>query len=143
MEQAIQHLWSKLKMKTYRSNISKGSAWEQDFIKHLRDKGFWVTALNPTRTGSQPCDVIAVNQNEALLFDCKTVSGTRFYLRRIEPNQEMAFKYFAQVTKADDRCFIAVRDDCGGIYILNALELLRLRDSGVKSVKLNEYNSKK
>lgn len=70
-----------------------GRIRERDAIEYLRTLGCWVHYCVPSPMG-QPCDLIVVKGSRAYLVDVKNVeSYTYFTFSRIEPNQEMAFKY--------------------------------------------------
>lgn len=71
------------------SNRKNGTAFESEFANILADNGFWVHQLAQTQAG-QPADIVAVKGDFPVLIDCKVMSGTRFPLSRIEPNQVSA-----------------------------------------------------
>ena len=61
----------------------------------LKEDGWWVTFLTPKQhIGSQPCDLVAIKNNETRLIDCKTCSTNLFPISRIEENQRQAFKRY-------------------------------------------------
>lgn len=79
-----------------KNNQEIGKTFEQEWIDHLYSKGMWVHFMQPAPDGSQPFDVLAVDDyyGEATVYayDCKTLSGKRFPISRAEDNQIMAFK---------------------------------------------------
>lgn len=65
-------------------------------MKILKDKGYWAHFVTPNKSGSQPCDIIAIKDDRPILIDCKTSYSNLFPIRRIEENQRQAFKRFSQ-----------------------------------------------
>ena len=79
------------------NNKKKGNNFEKEYAEQLKNKGFWVTFLTPKNyVGSQPADLIAVKNNEAILIDCKTCNTDLFPLSRVEENQRQAFKRYSK-----------------------------------------------
>ncbi len=79
------------------NNKTLGNKFEKEMAELLSKNGWWVTFLTPKQNvGSQPADLIAVKNNEAMLIDCKTCSSHLFPISRIEENQRQAFKRFSQ-----------------------------------------------
>lgn len=77
------------------NNKRLGNAFEKEMAERLSQNGWWVTFLTPKQNvGSQPCDLIAIKNNETMLIDCKTCSSHLFPISRIEENQRQAFKRF-------------------------------------------------
>lgn len=126
------------------NNKRLGNSFEKEYEEILKSKGYWVTFLTPkAHVGSQPADLIAVKNDEAMLVDCKTC-GTRFFpIARIEANQRQAFKRFY---RCGNRKFILAIKYNNKIYEINMKEI----DFTQKSIDLEgrtnenscvEYNS--
>lgn len=80
-----------------KNNKRLGNNFEKEYAEILSKKGYWVTFLTPKQNvGSQPCDLIAIKNNEHLLIDCKTCSIHLFPISRIEQNQRQAFKRYSK-----------------------------------------------
>lgn len=116
------------------SNKKKGSSFEEEFANLLSQYGFWahIVAPNP-KDGSQPFDVIAQKYGKAYNFDCKTVEGKNFPLRRIEENQEKAFIKLASCGNHNN--YIAFKRSNRSIWITDAYYCISEKQSGVKSVE--------
>ena len=69
-----------------------GNDTEKMLLELLQDKGYWCHLFAYNKNG-QPCDIIAIKDNEAWLIDAKHCEGKRFNFNRIEPNQRNCFKY--------------------------------------------------
>ena len=89
------------------NNKKIGTAFEKEFCNILADKGYWVHFINPDARGSQPFDVIAVKNGQALAVDCKTSSKPIFPISRLEDNQIMAFEKW--ILCGNDEPMIAVK----------------------------------
>lgn len=116
------------------SNKKRGSTFEEEFANLLSQYGFWahVVAPNP-KDGSQPFDVIAQKYGRAYNFDCKTVAGYKFLLRRIEENQEKAFTRLASCGNHSNY-FVFKRSD-GSIWLTDAYYCISEKQAGLKSVE--------
>ena len=79
-----------------KNNKRTGAEFEKEFCAVLSEKGFWVHFCTPAQNGSQPCDIIAVKNEEAFLIDCKTCKDKRFNISRLEDNQIYAFRRWAK-----------------------------------------------
>lgn len=112
------------------NNKKLGTEFEEEFCKMLFDCGFWVHFMAPSRTGSQPCDVIACKNDIPMLFDCKTCKDDTFRISRLEDNQIMAFESFSK--KGNRYRFVAVLHS-ENVYILEYEELKKLQ-----KIKLND-----
>lgn len=100
------------------SNKHDGTTFERKFADILYRRGFW--ALNiPDGKNGQPFDIVAVRNNRAYAFDCKSCAGQRFLFSRIEENQRNAF--YAWKTAGNDPAMLA-------LYIPAAIYLLRYSD---------------
>lgn len=123
------------------NNKRLGNEFEKEYAEKLSDEGWWVTFLTPKQNvGSQPADLIAVKNNEAMLIDCKTCGSHLFPLSRIEENQRQAFKRFS---KCGNTKFILAIKFQDKIYEINMKDI----DFTQKSIDLerrtNEDNCSK
>lgn len=89
------------------NNKKRGTEFEQDFCKLLKRCGYWVHFMNPSASGSQPCDIIACRDNVPFLIDCKTSVDKIFRINRLEENQRLAFYKFQKA--GNHNCFVAVK----------------------------------
>lgn len=79
------------------NNKMIGNDFEREYAEILKRKGYWVTFLTPkVHIGSQPCDLIAIKNDEPILIDCKTCKTHLFPINRIEENQRQAFKKYSK-----------------------------------------------
>lgn len=113
------------------SNKSTGTKFESEFRLLLWRNGFWAHGFQDNRNG-QPCDVIAVKNGIAWLFDCKNCQGPYFRLDRMEENQLNAMEMFQMA--GNRRGMFAIQFPDKEIYLADYLVLQNLRDSGVKSI---------
>lgn len=112
------------------NNKRLGNSFEKEYAEMLREKGYWVTFLVPKQhVGSQPCDLIAIKEDRAMLVDCKTCSGRLFPIGRIEENQRQAFKRYGECGNTNYVLAIKWRDE---VYEVN----LRDVDFTKKSIDL-------
>ena len=89
------------------NNKKRGTEFEQDFCKLLKRCGYWVHFMNPSASGSQPCDIIACRDNIPYLIDCKTSAKKVFHINRLEENQRLAFYVFQRA--GNHNCWVAVK----------------------------------
>lgn len=116
------------------SNKKKGSNFEEEFAELLSKNGFWAHVIAPNpKDGSQPFDVQAQKYGKAYNFDCKTVNGYRFLLRRIEENQEKAFTKLASCGNHNN--YFAFKRSDGSIWITDAYFCISEKQAGLKSVE--------
>lgn len=122
-----------------RNNQQIGKTFEQEWLEHLYSRGMWVHFMHPAPDGSQPFDILAIDDYYGVAtvyaYDCKTLSGKRFPLSREEDNQEMAFKalnehgvhytYFVVKTKE-------------AIYLIPSQEVTAYKEAGEKSIPLED-----
>lgn len=100
-------------------------------LKFYLGNGYWVTFLTPkNHVGSQPCDLIAIKNNKAILIDCKTCSTHIFPLKRIEENQRQAFRKYKKCGNTE--FVLAVKYD-NKIYEINMNDI----DFTQKSINLD------
>lgn len=117
------------------NNQERGKSFEIEFCEYLQSQGYWVHYMNPSRTGAQPFDILALRDNDIMCFDCKTLAGSRFHLNRIEPNQELAFKSLNAHGIQNTYFVIAHK---GGWSLFPSQSLLAEKDSGTRSVKVDD-----
>jgi len=80
-----------------KNNKRLGNSFEKEYATILKSRGYWVAFQTPKQhIGSQPCDLIAIKNNEHMLIDCKTCSTHLFSLSRVEENQRQAFKRYSE-----------------------------------------------
>lgn len=116
------------------SNKKKGSKFEEEFAELLGKNGFWAHVIAPNpKDGSQPFDVQAQKHGKAYNFDCKTVAGQKFLLRRIEENQEKAFTKLASCG-SHNNYFVFKRQD-GSIWLTDAYYCISEKQAGIKSIE--------
>ena len=100
-----------------KSNKKIGEDFEKEYARILKNKGYWVTFLTPKRhIGSQPCDLVAIKNDKAILIDCKTCKTHLFPISRIEENQRQAFKRYL---KCGNTTFILAIKYNNKIYEIN------------------------
>lgn len=122
------------------SNVKKiGSDFERRFAKYLSENGWWAHFLSPSNSGAQPFDIIAARDSDVYAIDCKTCADDRFYIDRMEINQELAFQ--ALIWKTNIKCGFAVEHD-KKIYYISYDEVIKAKEQGDKSIKLSEDMTK-
>ncbi len=122
-----------------KSNKKIGNDFEKEYARILKSRGYWVTFLTPKRhVGSQPCDLVAIKNDKAILIDCKTCKTHLFPISRIEENQRQAFKRYL---KCGNTTFILAIKYNNKIYEINMKNI----DFKQKNIELegraNENNS--
>lgn len=80
------------------SNKSEGTKFEEELEQIFGHAEYWCHLFQQSKKG-QPCDLIAVKQNRALLIDAKDCKKDRFPLSRVEDNQFFAMQRWVMVTK--------------------------------------------
>lgn len=118
------------------TNQKKGKTFEQEWVDYLYSQGMWVHYIQPAPDGSQPFDVIAAKDDVMYAFDCKTLSGKRFPLNRIEDNQHTAFELLNQ--KRNHNTYFVVKTEDNIAHIIPSQEAIRLKMEGVKSIDVTE-----
>lgn len=86
------------------NNKKLGSKFEKDFADFLANQGYWIHYIEgAAHTGSQPCDLIAIKNNNPMLIDCKTLNNKNglFPLNRIEENQRLCYKRWKECGNQD------------------------------------------
>lgn len=76
------------------NQIKIGTEYEVELAKWLKNHKFWAYNM-PRKTNGQPCDIVAIKNNTAILMDAKHVRKEEisFPFSRIEPNQISSFAY--------------------------------------------------
>lgn len=118
------------------NNKKIGTQFEQEFCDYLAKHGWWAHFLTPNAAGAQPFDIIAMRKGEVFAIDCKTCSGSRFALSRVEDNQRMAFsEVFWRALIV--RCGFAIlyNDE---IYFIPYSNVLKAEHDGKKSITLTK-----
>lgn len=77
------------------SNKSSGTEFENSLANYLSIKGFWVSHDVQDKDG-QSADLIACKAGQVYLIDGKVCSNGFFDLNRIEDNQNLSMKKFAE-----------------------------------------------
>ena len=72
-----------------------GNDTEQLLLDKLQVKGYWAHLFADNYNG-QPCDIIALKGDRALLMDAKHCDSGVFYYSRVEANQVGSFSYATQ-----------------------------------------------
>lgn len=122
-----------------KNNQQIGKSFEQEWIEHLRSLGMWVHFMQPAPDGSQPFDVLSIDNTygESIVFawDCKTLSGKRFPLSRIEDNQEMAFKSLN--AHGVHNTYFVIKTSTA-IHLIPSQEVIAYKEAGEKSIPLED-----
>ena len=82
-----------------------GNEFETKFAEQLKQKGFWCHIFEYNNNG-QPCDIVALKNNEGFLFDVKHCEANRFPFADIRPNQLTCFEYAKSC--GNEKCFFAI-----------------------------------
>lgn len=121
------------------NNQKIGKEFEQEWIDHIRSLGMWVHFMQPAPDGSQPFDVIAIDDRYGYpvvsAYDCKTLSGKRFPLDRVEDNQRLAFE--ALNRKGVHNTYFVIKTKTA-IYLIPSQEAIVRKDMGEKSIALED-----
>lgn len=113
------------------SNKSTGTRFEREFAEILAEHWFWVHIFQDNKNG-QPCDVIAVKNGEAYLFDCKDCQSDVFPFSRIEENQLNAMILFSMM--GNKVGMFAIRFPGGQVYLLPYTKIQEMQDAGFKRI---------
>lgn len=76
-------------------NKQIGNDYESKLIELLAKNGWWCH-LFAYKPEGQPCDVIALKDNQYMLIDVKHCSAKRFPFKDIQTNQKNCFKLATQ-----------------------------------------------
>ena len=108
---------------TSQNNKQKGTKWENELVALLGGQGYWAHRFAENVDGSQPCDVIAVRNMIAYIFDCKTCDADFFDISRLEENQIRCFEKW--LACGNTMPHIAVKRKDGEIFFIPYDELKR------------------
>lgn len=77
---------------------SNGKNFETKLCWYLSDHNYFVIYNEKGISGSQPCDIIAIRNDEAILIEAKNLDSANgiFPLNRIEQNQIFAHRRYKQ-----------------------------------------------
>lgn len=115
------------------NNKKKGSSFEKEWATILKKDGYFVH-LTDSKTGAQPFDIIACKNHRAKAYECKTVKGYKFDLKRVENNQ-----YYTIKKHYDNIPIIFVfKTDSGDYFYKDGREIINAIDKGLKSIDLRE-----
>lgn len=91
------------------SNKYKGTKFENELCEKLYAfGGFWARPMFPAPDGSQPFDVMIINQRgNVFAIECKDCENDVFDLKRIEHNQEVALTRLLFNYNMHNRVFFA------------------------------------
>lgn len=122
------------------NNQKIGKEFEQEWIEHLQSLGMWAHFMHPAPDGSQPFDVLAIDDKYGYpinyAYDCKTLSrGNHFPLDRVEDNQRLAFE--ALNRKGVHNTYFVIKTKTG-IYLIPSQEAITRKDLGEKSIALGD-----
>ena len=125
--------------KLFTNNQKIGKTFEQEWMEHLYSLGMWVHFMHPSPDGSQPFDVIALNNTYGdpivYAYDCKTLSGKRFPLSRVEDNQAMAYKSLNE--HGVHNTYFVIKTETA-IHLIPSQEVLCYKEAGEKSIPLED-----
>ena len=113
------------------SNKKTGNDFESWFARTLSKNGFWVHRFQDNKNG-QPCDLIAAQDGEAYLFDCKSCGKDFFRLDRVEENQKNAMELFYQT--GNRRGMFAIRFPGDWVYLVDYQIMQEIRERGIKRI---------
>ena len=112
-----------------------GNDTEKKCLDLLQSKGYWCHLFSYNANG-QPCDVVAIKNNEAFLIDVKHCDSDRFAFSRIEPNQRNCFEY--ALTCYNSNCgFMIYYEKYGKFNYVSYTYIKSLELDGEKSVKFD------
>lgn len=121
------------------NNQKIGKAFEHEWMEHLASLGMWVHFMQPAPDGSQPFDVLAIDDRYGFpivyAYDCKTLNGTRFPLSRVEDNQQLAFESLNR--RGVDKTYFVIKTKTA-IYRIPSQEVIFRKNAGEKSIPLGD-----
>lgn len=113
-----------------------GNKSERDFVELMANKGWWCH-LFAYNVNGQPCDVIALKDDRALLIDVKHCENDRFDFRRIESNQRNCFEMASK--KGIKNCGFAIYfENQKSWRWLPFNDVTNLESWGYKSIRFEE-----
>lgn len=113
-----------------------GNNFEQDLCEYLYKQGYWVHFLTPAANGSQPFDILAVKDNQALAIDCKTLEKKSFPFNRIEDNQESAFTLMNE--RGNWNTYFCIKISDTEIVFAPSYDLIEKYHKGEKSISVED-----
>lgn len=114
------------------SNVQAGSEFEEEMVSTLGKNGFWASLFPKSKDGSQPCDIIALNELGAHLIDAKDCKNGRFPFSRIEDNQRNSMDRFLNLRCG--KCYFALKYPDNKVYMIAWQAIRRMMDDGHKSI---------
>jgi Holliday junction resolvase len=120
------------------SNKTIGNHFEGELCDLLAEAGWWAHNMAQNQIG-QPADVIAVQNNIAVLIDCKVCENDRFPLSRIESNQEGAMTLWE--LQGNTYSYFAMKLSDGTIYMVDFNSLEFRSSLGQKSLNQGEIRN--
>lgn len=121
------------------NNQKIGKTFEQEWLEHLCSLGMWAHFMHPAPDGSQPFDIIAIDNSYGhpivYAYDCKTLKGNRFPLNRVEDNQALSFMCL-NAHGVHNTYFVIKAEET--IYLLRSQEVIDRKNSGEKSILLED-----
>lgn len=115
------------------NNKKKGSSFEKEWATILERDGCFVHLMD-SKTGAQPFDIIACKDGRTKAYECKTVKGYSFALKRVENNQ-----YYTIKKHYDNIPIVFVfKCDSGKYFYKDGKEIISAIDAGLNSIDLRE-----
>ena len=91
-------------------NKKIGNEYERKAIKLFYDNGYWVHLFQQGING-QPCDLIAVKNNDIWFVDVKHEESKRFFIKRVEENQRLCFTRLLKCGVSENRIGLLIYFD--------------------------------
>lgn len=113
-----------------------GNICEKNALEFLKERGWWCHLFASTTSG-QPCDVVAIRNNVAMLVDIKHCNQDTFSFARVESNQESCFAY-AEIKGNTHTGFVIYFEKQKDFYFLSYKDFVYLKKQGRNSVKFTE-----
>lgn len=120
--------------------LKNGNRDEDLVVSIFKKHGFWCHNFAKGKTGEQPCDIVALKENQIWLVDVKNVEkGVSFPINRIEANQWACFDYARNFAKIKNLGFVICfeRDDLKPFF-LEYDKALEMDKTGQKSINMSE-----
>ena len=128
------------------NNKRNGTKFENEICEMASKAGLWARPMFPAPNGSQPFDVMLINQKGNLLaIECKVCVNDVFDLRRIEDNQRVCLTNLCYSFNLLNRCFFAFKTS-KGIYMIEAKKIIDMSIDALfsktkKSLDLKQFES--
>lgn len=113
------------------SNKKTGTCFEKQLAEMLSENGFWVHMFQDNKNG-QPCDLIAAQDGETYLFDCKNCEKDFFRLSRVEENQRNAMELFYRT--GNRRGMFAIRFRENQVYLVDYQVIEGMQKQGIRQI---------